>query len=55
MRTVQAPCIFFYLDDIPNTIVWLCSCTVRCCVAELVPHFTLHAMRTALYMLFLGL
>ena len=28
---------------------------MRCEVAELVPHFTLHAQRTALYMLFPGL
>ena len=42
----------FYLDNLPNTIVLLCCGPVRCRVAELVPHFTLHALRTALYMLF---
>ena len=42
---------FFYSDDLPDTIVLLCCCPVRCCVAELVPRFTLHALRTALCML----
>ena len=42
----------FYLDNLPDTIVLLCCCPVRCCAAELVPHFTLHALRSALYMLF---
>ena len=49
-------CAFFcYLDNLPDTIVLLCCCPVRCCIAELVPHCTLHALRTALYMLFFGL
>ena len=52
MRTVH----LFYLDNLPDPIVLLCCCPVRCRVAELVPHFTLHALRTALlYMLSLGL
>ena len=50
-RTVH----LFYLDNLPNTIVLLCCCPVRCRVGELVPHFTPHALMTALYMLFLGL
>ena len=45
----------FYFDDLPSTIVLLSCCPGRCHVAELVPHFTLHALRTAMYMLFLGL
>ena len=45
----------FYLDTLPDAIVLLCCCPVRCRVVELVPHFTLHAVRTALYMLSLGL
>ena len=50
-RTVH----LFYLDNLPDAIVLLCCCSLRCRVAEPVPHFTLHALRTALYMLFLGL
>ena len=46
-RTVQ----LFYSDDLPDTLFLLCCCPVRCCVAELVPHFTLHALRTALCIL----
>ena len=49
VRTVH----LFYLDNLLDAIVLLCCCPVRCRVAELVPHFTLHALRTALYMLFL--
>ena len=45
----------FYLDNLPDPIVLLCCCPVRCHVAELVPYFTLHAVSTALYMLSLGL
>ena len=40
--------------DLLDAIVLLCCCPVRCRVVELVPHFTLHALRTALYMLSLG-
>ena len=50
-RTVR----LFYLYNLPDTIVLLCCCPMRCCVAELVTHFTLHALRTALYMLIPGL
>ena len=50
-RTVH----LFYLDNIPDAIVLPCCCPVRRRVAELVPHFTLCALRTALYMLSLGL
>ena len=39
----------------PPCFVLLCCCLVRCRVAQLVPHFTLYALRTALYMLSLGL
>ena len=46
---------FFCLDNLPDTIVVLCCCPVRCCIAELVPHLTLQALSTALHMLFLGL
>ena len=45
----------FYLDVFPDTIVLLCCCPVSCCVAAVVPHFTPNALRTALYMLSLGL
>ena len=45
----------FYFDSFPDPIVLLCGCPVRCRVAELVPHFTLHALRTALYKLSFGL
>jgi hypothetical protein len=38
----------------PGTIILPCCCPVRRRVAELVPHFTLHVLRTALYMLSLG-
>ena len=48
VRTIR----LFYLDNLPDTIVPLCCCPLRCCVPELVPHFTLHAPRTALCMLF---
>ena len=44
----------FCLDNLLDAIVLLCCCPVRCRVVELVPHFTLHALRTALYMLSLG-
>ena len=37
----------FSLDNLPDTIVLLCCSPVRCCVAELVPHFSLNAPRTA--------
>ena len=30
----------FCLDDLLDTIVILCRCLVGCCVAEVVPHFT---------------
>ena len=50
-RTVH----LFYFDNLPDATVLLCYCPERCRVAQLVPHFTLHAPRTALYMLFLGL
>ena len=50
-RTVH----LFHLDNLPDAIVLLCCCPVRCRVAELVPHFTLHALKIASYMLFLGL
>ena len=54
--THRAPTVqFFYLDNLLDAMVLLCYCPVRCRVAELVPHFNLHALRTALYMLFLGL
>ena len=53
-RTVRAVRLF-YLDNLPNAIVLLCRCPMGCGVAELVPHFTLHALTTELYMLFLGL
>ena len=46
-RTVQ----LFHSHKLPDTIVLLCCCPVRCCVAELIPYFTLHALRTALCML----
>ena len=42
----------FYLDNLLDAIV--CRTAVRSRVAELVPYFTLHALRTALYMLSLG-
>ena len=32
----------FYSGNLPDTIVLLCCCPVRCRVAEPVPHFTLH-------------
>ena len=58
----DAPCThcvhtvhLFYLDNLRDAIVLLCCCPVRCRVAELVPRFSLHALRTALYMLFPGL
>ena len=35
----------FYLDNVRETIVLLCWCPVRCCFAELVPDFTLSALR----------
>ena len=35
-----------YLDNLPDAIVLLCCCPVRCCVAELVPHFNPKALRT---------
>ena len=35
----------FYLDSFPDTIVLLFCCPMSCRVAELVPHFTLHALR----------
>ena len=38
-----------------HAIVLPCCCPVRCRVVELVPHFTLYALRTSLYMLSLGL
>ena len=44
-----------YLDNLPDATVLLCCYPVRCRVAELVPHFILHALWTALYMLSLGL
>ena len=44
-RTVR----LFDLDDLPDVIVLLCCCPVRSCEAEL------HALRTAWYMLSLGL
>ena len=47
--TVRAPCIFFF-HNLPDPMVLLCSCPMRCLVAELVPDFTLHALRTRLYM-----
>ena len=47
VRTMQ----FFYLDILPNAIVLRCFCPMRCRVAELVPHFTSYAPRTALYVL----
>ena len=50
-RTVH----LFYSDNLPDTILLLCCCPVRCRVAELVPYCTLHALRIALYMLSLGL
>ena len=50
-RTVH----LFYLDNLLDPVVFLCCCPVRCRVAELVPQFTLYAMRTALCMLSLGL
>ena len=50
MRNVH----LFHSDNLRDTIVLLCCCLVKCCVAELVPHFTLHALRAALCMLFLG-
>ena len=46
-RTMQ----LFYSDNLPDTIVLLCCCPVRCCVAELVPHVTPHALKTSLCML----
>ena len=52
-HTVRARCICF--NNLPVTIVLICCRPVRCRVAELVPHFTLHTLRTALYMLSLGL
>ena len=59
MRERNTPCVhcalFFISDNLPDTIVLLWCCPVRCYVAELVPHFTLHALRSALYMLFPGL
>ena len=42
----------FYFVNLLDTGVLLCCCLVRCCVAELAPHFTRHAPRTALYILF---
>ena len=42
-----------YLDNLPDTIVLLCCCPVRCCVPQQVRHFTLRALRIALP--FLGL
>ena len=49
-RTVH----LFYFNNLPDPVVLLCCWPVRCLVAELVPHFTLHALRTAWYMLSLG-
>ena len=53
----DAPCAhrthtvhLFYLYNLPNTIVLLCCCPVRCRVAELVPHFTLHAHVLGVYL-----
>ena len=45
----------FYSDNFLDAIVLLCCCLMKCRVAELVPHFTLHALRIAFSMLFLGL
>ena len=46
-----APCVhyahtvhLFYLDNLPDAIVSLRCCLVRCRVAELVPHFTMYAL-----------
>ena len=50
-RTVH----LFNLDNLPDSIVLLRCCLVRCRVAELVPHFTLYALRIALCMLSLCL
>ena len=41
----------FYLDDLLVLIVLLGCCPLRCCVAELVPHFTVNTVIFALYML----
>ena len=45
----------FYLDNLCDPIVLLGCCPLRCCVAELVPHFMLDTLRVALYMSSLGL
>ena len=54
-RIMRAPCLFFvqvlYLTPL---FCWV-TAPMRCRVAELVPHFTLNALRAALYIVSLGL
>ena len=45
----------FYLDIFPVPAVLLGCCPLRCCVAKLLPHFTVNGLLVALYMLPLGL
>ena len=50
-RTVH----LFHVGNLLDAIVLLHCCPVRCCVAELVPHFTLYELRIAiLYAIFLS-
>ena len=49
-RTHCARTVHLFFHKSPDPIVLLVCYPLTCCVAELLPHFTLNAMRAALYM-----